>query len=315
MTTLNSHITSDYIKTLIPTKDKEYTPWGNYDLIKKFIKSPKKFNVYITGLSGCGKTKSIEQACAELKRSLIIVPITSETTESDLIGKYVLVKGDMVWQNGAVIEAMLTDSVVVLDEVDKGTSELMCLQGILNGEKSYYIKALGQQVTAGKNFQVFATANTKGSGDEKGIFNTSNILDGAFMDRFHVMLEQNYPNKETETKILQGFKTGISNEDIDILTECSTKTRTLFEEDAIDDVISTRQLINIIQLATTIFNDAEDPLWASMEVSFNRFTEASMEAIRALYETLKNPSESTEDEDDEIKFEIEGDIPDFLDID
>lgn len=312
MNTLTQHMTNEYIDSLIPEKDSHYTPWGNYEIIKRYINSKRKYNVYLTGLSGCGKTKSIEQACAELNRPMILIPITSETTERQLIGGFVLQQGEFVWKNGAVLEAMLTGSVLVLDEIDKGTSSLMCLQGILNGDKKIFIKELGQSVVAKEGFQVFATANTKGSGDDKGIFNTSNILDGALLDRFHAMIDQGYPDKSVEMQILKQCGANISESDSDIICEISERTRKLFEEDGIDDVISTRQVINIAKTKEDIYFDSEDPLYAALEASINRFSEQSKDSIFALYRTLKNPEEVKSKENKEIKFEFDIDsIPDF----
>lgn len=308
---LTAHINQEYIDSLIPEKDSHYTAWGNYDIIKRYVESKRKYNVYLTGLSGCGKTKSIEQVCAELQRPMILLPITSETTERQLMGGFVLQQGEFVWKNGAVLEAMLIGAVLILDEIDKGTSSLMCLQGILNGDKRIYIKELGETVVAKEGFQVFATANTKGSGDDKGLFNTSNILDGALLDRFHAMIDQGYPSKSVEMNILKNSGANITESDANIITEISERTRKLFEEDAIDDVISTRQIINIAKTKEDIYYDAEDPLYSALEASINRFSEQSKDSIFALYTTLKNPEEAVL-ETNEIQFELDIDsIPDF----
>lgn len=307
---LDGHINEEYINTLIPKVDPNYTPWGNYTLIEKTIKSKKKHNLYLHGLSGCGKTKSIAQVCAKLKRPMVVIPITEETTERQLIGGYSLLAGNFVWQNGGVLEAMLTGAVLVLDEVDKGDSSLMCLQGVLNGDKEIYIKDLGAIVRPKDGFQVIATANTKGSGDERGQFITSNILDGAFLDRFNLMFEQSYPDKETETKILKNCGANISDEDVELLTEIASRNRQSYLESDVNDVVSTRQLVNIAHSKDDIFDDAKDPLLAAFMAAINRFEERTKDAIETLYNTLKDP-EAHKEEEEEFTFIEPKDLPDF----
>lgn len=310
LNTLTGHINDEYIESLIPDIDPTYTPWGNYRLIEKTIKSKKKHNLYLHGLSGCGKTKSIAQVCAKLRRPLVVIPITEETTERQLMGGLNIIANSFVWQNGGVLEAMLTGAVLVLDEVDKGDSSLMCLQGILNGDKKIYIKELGAIVEPKEGFQVLATANTKGSGDERGLFNTSNILDGAFLDRFNLMIEQSYPDKETEMTILKNCGADISDEDIDLLTEIAKRNRNDYLSNDVNDVISTRQLVNIAHSKNDIFDDEPDPLLAAFMAAINRFEEHTKDAIETLYNTLVDPSKAVET-DDTITFLEPDDIPEF----
>ena len=91
-------------QNLIPDKDPNYVPFGNFTDVKKIIQSGIFYPTFITGLSGNGKTFSVEQACASLNRELIRVNITIETDEDDLIGGFRLVNGETVWHNGPVIE-------------------------------------------------------------------------------------------------------------------------------------------------------------------------------------------------------------------
>jgi MoxR-like ATPase len=283
------NITPDFIKSVTPKKDKTFTPWGNYEKIKRIINSTRKYRTYIVGLSGCGKTKSIQQACAELKIPMVLHQITSETSKLDLIGTFKLSKGDYLWQNGSVVNAMLSGAVLILDEIDKANEDIMVLQGILNGDRHIFIPELGETIYARDTFQVFATANTKGRGDDTGLFNTSSILDGAFLDRFDLMIEQAYPDKDTEVKILKNIGSNAKDSEIDILASISERTRTLFNEDQISDVISTRQLISICFTKEDIFFDAEDPLKASLESAISRFDEDSREEIMNLYEVMSAP--------------------------
>lgn len=317
---LSQGITEEYINSLIPKVDEKYTPWGNYETILKVL-SPegRGINLYITGLSGCGKTKSIEQACAQQGLPLFIVSITSETTESDLIGKYHLENGEMVWHNGPVLNAMLSGGILLLDEIDKGSVELMCLQGVLNDFR-VFVKAANTEVVAHENFRVFATANTKGRGDTTGMFISSNTVDEAMLDRFTACLEQDYPDEETEAKILTNA-TDLTPQDIQILTGLAKRNRISFIEEGSPDVISTRQLLNISKIKF-IYKDKQDPLLESIKAAFNRFQEDTMEAILAIYETLyaevyKEDDEYDEDDDEaftvKIK-DIDGDILNYLGI-
>ena len=91
-------------QNLIPDKDDTFVKFGNFNDIKKIIQSRIFYPTFVTGLSGNGKTFSVEQACAQLKRELIRVNITIETDEDDLIGGFRLVDGATVWHNGPVVD-------------------------------------------------------------------------------------------------------------------------------------------------------------------------------------------------------------------
>lgn len=309
---ITSHITDEYIQSLVPEVDPYYTPWGNYDLIKRIIGSEKKFNTYLMGMSGNGKTKSITQACAELGKPMINMAITSETDESQLIGHYKLIAGDFVWQNGAVLEAYLTGSVLILDEVDKADESIMCLQSILNGDPNFFIKTLKllvREEDRRPGFQVFATANTKGTGDERGIYTTSNLLDGAFRDRFPITLEQDYPEKDTEKLILENCDANTTEEERELLTEIAVRNRILFEKQNVDDVLTTRKLVNIVQTKDYLFPNSDDPLLEAFKVAINQFEDSTYESLVALYNTLRHPEEAVEEEEEPII--REEDIPPF----
>jgi len=310
---LKATITKEFVKSIVPKKDKEYTPWGNYEIIKRVISSKNSKNLYLTGLSGCGKTKSIQQACAELKKPLILLQITSETSERELIGGYNLSGGEYVWNNGAVVEAILSNAVLVLDEVDKGTSSLMCLQSILNKDDVLYIKELNLCVPIPDDFTVMATANTKGAGDVSGLFITSNVLDGAFLDRFDIMLEQKYPSKDEEIKILHNIfgESEETQNDIELLTEIASRSRKLFLEGETTDVLSTRGLINTLRNKQDIYYDFDNPLFESLMGTICRFDETTVEAIKAFWDTLQgDEEEETEDVIEEGFFSIDH-VPEF----
>ena len=188
-------------QNLIPAKDDTFVSFGNFSDIKKIIKSGLFYPTFITGLSGNGKTFSVEQACAQTKRELIRVNITIETDEDDLIGGFRLVNGETVWHNGPVTEALQRGAVLLLDEIDLASNKILCLQSILEG-KGVFLKKIGKFVTPADGFQIFATANTKGKGSEDGRFIGTNVLNEAFLERFPVTFEQNYPHPSTEQKML-----------------------------------------------------------------------------------------------------------------
>ena len=188
-------------QNLIPSKDENYVPFGNYSDVKKIIQSEMFYPTFITGLSGNGKTFSVEQACAALNRELIRVNITIETDEDDLIGGFRLVNGETVWHNGPVINALERGAVLLLDEVDLASNKILCLQSILEG-KGVYLKKTGRYVEPAAGFNVIATANTKGKGSDDGRFIGTNVLNEAFLERFALTFEQEYPTPATETKII-----------------------------------------------------------------------------------------------------------------
>ena len=154
-------------QNLVPSKDDNYVPFGNFTDVKKIIQSGIFYPTFITGLSGNGKTFSVEQACAALNRELIRVNITIETDEDDLIGGFRLVDGNTVWHNGPVVEALERGAVLLLDEVDLASNKILCLQSILEG-KGVFLKKTGRYVNPAPGFTVVATANTKGKGSDDG---------------------------------------------------------------------------------------------------------------------------------------------------
>ena len=189
-------------ENLVPSKDPNFVPFGNFPDVKKIIQSGIFYPTFITGLSGNGKTLGIEQACAALKRELIRVNITIETDEDDLIGGFRLVNGETVWHNGPVIEALERGAILLLDEVDLASNKILCLQSVLEG-KGLFLKKTGRYVERRPGFNIFATANTKGKGSEDGRFIGTNVLNEAFLERFALTFEQDYPTVATETKILE----------------------------------------------------------------------------------------------------------------
>jgi len=199
-------------QNLIPEKDDTFVKFGNFADVKKIIQSRLFYPTFITGLSGNGKTFSVEQACAQLKRELIRVNITIETDEDDLIGGFRLVDGNTAWHNGPVIEALERGAILLLDEIDLASNKILCLQSILEG-KGVFLKKIGRYVKPAPGFNVIATANTKGKGSDDGRFIGTNVLNEAFLERFPVTFEQSYPAPATEQKILEGVSLDLGVED------------------------------------------------------------------------------------------------------
>ena len=234
----------------IPTKYPDYVPFGFFKDLRNIIKSDMFYPVFITGLSGNGKTLMVEQVCAELGRECIRVNISIETDESDLLGGPTLVNGNVVNRDGPVITAMKRGAILLIDEVDRGSNKLMCLQGILEG-KPYYNKKNGEMVYPKNGFSIIATANTKGRGSEEGRY-LSQILDDAFLERFPITVEQEYPDVKTEKKILTPL---IDDKDfVEKLTQWADIVRQSFDQGAVDEIISTRRLVHIAK-AFKIFDD------------------------------------------------------------
>jgi len=270
-------------QNLIPDKDDTFVKFGNFNDIKKIIQSNIFYPAFITGLSGNGKTFSVEQACAQLNRELIRVNITIETDEDDLIGGFRLVDGATVWHNGPVTEALQRGAILLLDEIDLASNKILCLQSVLEG-KGVFLKKIGQYVKPAAGFSVIATANTKGKGSDDGRFIGTNVLNEAFLERFPVTFEQSYPAPATEQKILEGVSLDLGMEDRDFckrLVDWADIIRKTFYDGGIEEIISTRRLVHIIR-AYSIFNDKAK----AIQVCINRFDDETKQAFLELYDKV-----------------------------
>ena len=272
--TLRQPKLQDESDSTVPVRYKDYVPFGFFKDLRNIIKSDMFYPVFITGLSGNGKTLMVEQVCAELNRECIRVNISIETDENDLLGGPTLINGNVVNRDGPVIQAMKRGAILLIDEVDRGSNKLMCLQGILEG-KPYYNKKSGELVKPAEGFNVVATANTKGRGSDEGKY-LSQILDDAFLERFPITVEQEYPDAKTETKILTPL---IKDEDfIKCLVMWAEVVRKSFNEGATDEIISTRRLVHIAK-AFEIFGDR----MKAITLCVNRFDEDTKTAFLDLY--------------------------------
>ena len=288
------------VEDLIPSKDKTFVPFGFYRDLKKVLQGNLFYPIFISGLSGNGKTTMVEQVCANLKREAIRVNISIETDEDDLIGGNTLVDGNVVYREGPVLTAMKRGAVLILDEVDRGSNKLMCLQAILEG-KPYFNKKTGETVTPAPGFNLVATANTKGQGSDDGKFISANILDEAFLERFAITVEQEYPTMATEKKIVLKKMDKVNNVDDEFATHLVTWSdviRKTYYEGAIDELISTRRLEHIVN-AFAVFGDKQK----AVQLCVNRFDDDTKEAFIDLYAKV-DPTvelqESTEETEQEI---------------
>jgi len=288
-------------QNLVPDKDETFIKFGAFNDLKKVIQSRLFYPVFITGLSGNGKTFGVEQACSQANRELIRVNITVETDEDDLIGGFRLVNGETVWHNGPVIEALERGAILLLDEVDLASNKILCLQSILEG-KGVFLKKIGEYIKPKAGFNVIATANTKGKGSEDGRFIGTNILNEAFLERFPITVEQDYPSPQIENKILRKVceqlnipMTGDHENYIVYLCDWANIVRKTFNEGGIDEVISTRRLTHIIR-SYSIFGDK----LKAVQMCLNRFDEETKESFLQLYSKLDesvNVTESTQSVD------------------
>jgi len=268
---------------LVPSTDDTFVKFGPFTDIKKVIQSKQFYPTFITGLSGNGKTFGVEQACAQLGRELIRVNITIETDEDDLIGGFRLVNGETVWHNGPVIEALERGAILLLDEIDLASNKILCLQPILEGN-GIFLKKIGRFVNPRAGFNVVATANTKGKGSDDGRFIGTNVLNEAFLERFPVTFEQEYPPVSVEKKILGGVAAQHGVTDIkflDKLVDWGDIIRKTFYDGGIDEIISTRRLVHIVR-AYSIFNDKAK----AIQVCVNRFDDETKQAFLELYDKV-----------------------------
>ena len=267
----------------IPEKDDSYVQFGNFQSVRKVVQSRKFYPIFITGLSGNGKTMSVEQACATTKRELIRVNITIETDEDDLIGGFRLVDGATVWHNGPVVEALQRGAILLLDEIDLASNKILCLQSILEG-KGVFLKKIGKVVQPTAGFNIIATANTKGKGSDDGRFIGTNVLNEAFLERFPVTFEQEYPTPANEAKIISKVADtlGVSDDNfISRLVDWADIIRKTFYDGGIEEIISTRRLVHIIR-AYSIFGDKAK----AIEVCVNRFDDETKQAFLELYDKV-----------------------------
>ena len=270
-------------RNLIPDKDDTFVKFGSFSDIKKIISSKLFYPTFITGLSGNGKTFGVEQACAQLKREIIRVNITIETDEDDLIGGFRLVNGETVWHNGPVIEALERGAILLLDEIDLASNKILCLQSVLEGN-GIFLKKIGRFVKPARGFNILATANTKGKGSDDGRFIGTNVLNEAFLERFPVTFEQDYPTVNNEVKILLAVSKTLGKVDEDFckrLVDWADIIRKTFYDGGIEDIISTRRLVHIIR-AYSIFKDKAK----AMKVCINRFDDETKQAFMELYDKV-----------------------------
>ena len=285
---------------IIPKVNSLYVPFGFFDNMKRIVASKKFYPVFVSGLSGNGKTFMVEQACAQLKTECLRVNISPETDEDDLIGGFRLIDGETKWFDGPVVQAMKSGAVLILDEIDRGSNKLMCLQGVLEG-KGLFVKKTGEFVEPVQGFNVIATANTKGKGDETGRYMAATILDDAFLERFPITVEQEYPDTKVETKILTKLFASLGINDkafAENLVKWADIIRKTFEEGAIDELISTRRLSHIAE-AYTIFNDKME----AIKYCINRFDGETKTAFLDLYSKIDAGIDPTA----EVKTTLDGD--------
>ena len=275
-----AYIVSSLTGNIVPKKDPIFVSFGNYPDIKSIVKSNRFYPVFITGLSGNGKTMGVTQACAEAKRELIRVNITIETDEDDLLGGYRLKDGQTVWQNGPVIEAMERGAILLLDEVDLASNKIMCLQPILEGN-GVFLKKIGKFIEPADGFNIVATANTKGKGSEDGRFIGTNILNEAFLERFPVTFEQEYPPVKVEQKILDNVMSAYDLKDpkfTENLVKWADVIRKTFYDGGVDEIIATRRLVHIINAFAIFKNKLK-----AVQVCVNRFDDDTKNSFLDLY--------------------------------
>ena len=297
-----AYVVSSLTGNITPNKDKNFVSFGNYPDVKNIIKSNRFYPVFITGLSGNGKTMSVTQACADLKRELIRVNITIETDEDDLLGGFRLKDGQTVWSNGPIIEAMERGAVLLLDEIDLASNKIMCLQPVLEGS-GIFVKKINKWIQPKSGFNVIATANTKGQGSEDGKFIGTNVLNEAFLERFPVTFEQKYPSVKIENKILNNTLKSYGKSDvkfIDKLTTWADVIRKTYFDGGVDEIISTRRLVHITQ-AYAIFNNK----MKAIEMCTNRFDDDTKNSFVELYTKVDAGASADQIIDQQKKAELE----------
>jgi hypothetical protein len=273
-------ITDLETEDLVPKVYKNYVPFGNFDDLLSIIASKKFYPIFITGHSGNGKTMSAEQACAKLKRKFVCVSMTPETDESDLLGNFVLINGQMEWRDGPVTVAARQGAVLCVDEIDYGAQNLSCLQRVLEG-KPFLLKKKNELVVPADGFTVIATANTKGKGSDDGRYMFTNVLNEAFLERFLNTYEQDWPPVNIERKIIRKeleFNGNKDDEFAEKLVTWADVIRKTFVEGGVDEVISTRRLVHISKTYGVFGNKLK-----AIELCLNRFDDDTKMSFLDLY--------------------------------
>ena len=294
------------IENLVPQVDPTYVPFGFYRDLTKVIKSKNFYPTFISGLSGNGKTTMVEQVCAKLKRECMRVNVSIETDEDDLIGGNTLVDGNVVYREGPVLTAMKRGAILILDEIDRGSNKLMCLQAILEG-KPYFNKKTGETVYPKAGFNVIATANTKGRGSDDGKFMSAQILDDAFLERFAITVEQEYPALKIEKQIILNKmeKVGkVDDEFADKLVTWADIIRKTFYDGGVEELISTRRLEHIVN-AFAMFNSRAK----AIELCVNRFDSDTKSAFLDLYKKVDAGTAVEEQTNDDPYFDANEEVP------
>ena len=293
-------VRSQALENLVPAKAKNFVPFGSFKDVHTIINSGMFYPMFITGLSGNGKTFGVEQACAKAKRECIRVNFTIETDEDDLIGGFRLVDGQTVFQKGPVVEAMERGAVLLLDEIDLASNKVMCLQSVLEG-KPLFLKKIGEVVHAAEGFTIVATANTKGKGDDAGRFIGTNVLNEAFLERFPITFEQAYPSVAIEKKIVKKELTLLGCADDEFaerLVAWADIIRKTFFDGGVDEIIATRRLTHVAK-AFSIFGDR----LKAVELCVARFDDETKESFLDLYKKVdadaNNPGSDSDSDDDE----------------
>ena len=287
LTSLRQKKLETTVDNLVPRRSEQFVPFGFFKDLKKVIASKQFYPAFITGLSGNGKTTMVEQVCADLGRECIRVNISIETDEDDLIGGNTLVDGNIVYREGPVLIAMKRGAILLIDECDRGSNKLMCLQAIMEG-KSYLNKKTGEVVYPAAGFNIIATANTKGRGTEDGRFSGAQMINEAFLERFAITVEQEFPDSKIEKKIVVGKMKEMNCLDEDFADKLVTWAeiiRKTFKEGGIDELVSTRRLLHIVS-AFNMFRDRNK----AIELCTNRFDDETKSAFKDLYSKVDAPA-------------------------
>ena len=292
-------------ENLIPSVYKNYVPFGNYQDLLAIVQSNQFFPIFITGQSGNGKTMSVEQACAKAKRKFVCISMTPDTDESDLLGNYVLINGQMEWRDGPVTIAARQGAVLCIDEIDYGAQNLSCLQRVLEG-KPFMLKKKGETVKPAPGFTIVATANTKGKGSDDGRYMFTNVLNEAFLERFLNTYEQEYPPTSVEKKIIKKELVAVGKEDdtfADMLVTWADTIRKTFAEGGVDEIISTRRLVHIVKT----YGVHGDRMKA-VSLCLNRFDDDTKMSFLDLYTKLDAEANKANQPAEDIPAPIQPDV-------
>ena len=195
--------------------------------------------VMLTGPTGCGKTRLVEHMGLLLERPIVTISCHDDLTSSDLVGRFMVASGDVVWADGPLTKAVKSGAICYLDEVVEARHDsLAILHSLTDHRRALYLDRAGEVVKAPDSFMLVCSYNPACRSSLKE-------LKTSFRQRF-ANLPMNYlpPDREAEVVVTEA---GIEPSVAQRLVQCAMAIRTADEVFHFEPP-STRALVTAAQL-------------------------------------------------------------------